>query len=106
MARTRRGRIPMMNIDRAELRAALDAVGADGWFLFDFHGLNPVAARVLGLGGMGTRRLFVLLPKEGEYTAVAHKIELTPLQGFPGKTVPSPRCRDWQDRLGPGVKGK
>ena len=96
----------MMHIDRAELRAALDAVGADGWFLFDFHGLNPVAGRVLGLGGMGTRRLFVLLPKEGEFTAVAHKIELTPLKEFPGKIVPYARWQELEEALRPVVQGK
>src|SRR5688572_23994035 len=79
MARARRGGIPMMKFDRAELGAALEAVGAEGWLLFDFHGLNPVAGRVLGLGGMGTRRIFVLVPKAGEPVAVAHKIELAPL---------------------------
>ncbi|HET9465634.1 MAG TPA: hypothetical protein VFO71_08900, partial [Gemmatimonadales bacterium] len=63
-------------IDQAELRLALAEAGVDGWLLFDFHGLNPVAGRVLGLSGMNTRRLFVLLPREGEPIAVAHKIEL------------------------------
>jgi Xaa-Pro dipeptidase len=96
----------MISLDRAELRAALDAVGADGWFIFDFHGLNPVAGRVLGLGGMGTRRLFVMLPKDGEFTAVAHKIELSPLAGFPGKILPYARWQELQEALGPLVKGK
>ena len=73
--------------DRRQLAQGLEAVGADAWLLFDFHGLNPVAGRVLGLGGMGSRRLFVLLPKEGEPVAVVHKIEMQPLEGFPGKRV-------------------
>ena len=67
-------------LDRGELRRALEALGADAWLLFNFHGLNPVAGRVLGLGGMGTRRLFVLIPREGKPVAVAHKIELQPLE--------------------------
>ena len=96
----------MMELDRAELRAALEAVGADAWLLFDFHGLNPVARRVLGLGGMGTRRIFVFLPKEGDPIAVAHKIELTPLEGFPGKVVPYARWQELQEALTPLVKGK
>ncbi len=49
----------LQGFDYAALRAGLDAAGADGWLLFDFKGLNPVAGRVLGLGGMGTRRIFV-----------------------------------------------
>ncbi|MGH7733440.1 MAG: M24 family metallopeptidase, partial [Gemmatimonadales bacterium] len=60
-------------IDRKQLAAGLAELGADGWLLFDFHGLNPVAGRVLSLGGLGTRRLFVLIPSAGAPTAVAHK---------------------------------
>src|SRR3989454_2437354 len=37
---------------------------------------------------MGTRRLFVLLPQRGAPVAVAHRIELQPLQGFPGEVRP------------------
>jgi Xaa-Pro dipeptidase len=96
----------MMKFDRAELGAALEAVGAEGWLLFDFHGLNPVAGRVLGLGGMGTRRIFVLVPKAGEPVAVAHKIELAPLKEFPGKVIPYARWEELHAALGPLVKGK
>ena len=53
-------------IDLDELRQALAQSDLDGWLLYDFHGLNPVAGRVLGLTGMNTRRLFVLLPRAGE----------------------------------------
>ena len=38
---------PLETIDRAVLREGLERLGADGWLLFDFHGLNPVAARLL-----------------------------------------------------------
>jgi Xaa-Pro aminopeptidase len=81
-------------LDREALRRTLDAIGADGWLVFDFRGVNPVAARVLGRSGMGTRRLFVWLPREGEPVAIAHKIELHGLSGFPGRVVPYAR---WQE---------
>ena len=58
---------PLQQLDRAALGAALDEAGADAWLLYDFRGVNPVAGRVLGVGGMGTRRLFVLLPREGGF---------------------------------------
>ena len=93
-------------LDRTELSAGLAALGADGWLLFDFHGLNPVAGRVLGLGGMGTRRLFVLIPRSGPPTAVAHKIEMQPLEGFPGTIVPYARWEELHAALGTLVKGK
>ncbi|HVX88484.1 MAG TPA: M24 family metallopeptidase, partial [Gemmatimonadales bacterium] len=96
----------MQQLDRAELKAALQAVGADAWLLFDFHGLNPVAKRILGLGGMGTRRIFVFVTADADPVAVAHKIELAPLKDFPGKVIPYARWQELQEALGPLVKGK
>jgi Xaa-Pro aminopeptidase len=93
---------------RAELAEALAGVGADAWLLFEFHGLNPVARRVVGLpeGGLSTRRLFVLLPADGEPVAVAHRIELQPLEGFPGTILPYSRWEELHAALGSVVKGR
>ena len=93
-------------IDREALRAGLEAAGADGWLLYDFRGVNPVAGRVLGLRGMGTRRLFALFPKEGEPVAVAHRIELQGLADFPGTVVPYSRWEELHDALRTIVSGK
>lgn len=96
----------LATLDRAALKAALEQLGADAWLIFDFHGLNPVAARMLALGGMGTRRLFVLLPRSGKPVAVAHKIEMQPLEGFPGTIVPYARWQELHEALKPLVAGK
>lgn len=96
----------MIELDRDALREGLRAAGADAWLLFDFHGLNPVAARVLELGGLGSRRLFVLLPADGEPVAVAHRIELQPLDGFPGRIVPYARWEELHEALGALVAGR
>jgi Xaa-Pro aminopeptidase len=93
-------------IDLAELREALAESNVDGWLLFDFHGLNPVAGRVLGLTGMQTRRLFVLLPKNGEPTAIAHKIELQGMENFPGRVIPYARWGELHAALMPLVRGR
>jgi Xaa-Pro aminopeptidase len=93
-------------IDRAELRQALTEAGLDGWLLFAFHGLNPVATRVLGLTGMNTRRLFVLLPRDGEPVAVAHKIELQGLENFPGRVIPYAKWSELHSALGSLVAGR
>jgi Xaa-Pro aminopeptidase len=85
---------------------ALAEVGADGWLLFDFHGLNPVARRVLGLRGLNTRRLFVLLPARGEPVAVAHRIELQPLEHFPGRIIPYSRWQELHEALAAVVAGR
>ena len=92
--------------DGTELRRALADAGADGWLLYDFHGLNPVARRVLGLTGLNTRRLFVLLPADGEPVAVAHRIELQPLEEFPGRIVPYSRWEELHEALAAIVKGR
>ena len=94
-------------LDRAELAETLREIGADAWLLFDFHGINPVTNRVLGIsGGMATRRLFVLLPAAGDFVAVAHKIELQPVEGFPGKVVPYARWEELHQALEPLVAGR
>ena len=92
--------------DRRELGDALAAAGVDGWLLFAFRGLNPVAERVLGLEGLNSRRLFVLLPRDGEPVAVAHRIELSSVQGFPGRVVPYARWQELHAALAAVVAGK
>lgn len=93
-------------IDRAELREALSEAGLDGWLLFAFRGVNPVAVRVLGLTGMNTRRLFVLLPRDGEPVAIVHKIELQGLEDFPGRVIPYARWSELHAVLGSLVAGR
>ena len=57
------------------VQAALAATGADGWLLYDFRGLNPVAKSMLRLEGMCSRRVFGWVPSAGAPVAVAHAIE-------------------------------
>lgn len=92
--------------ERAALADALAAAGADAWLLFDFHKINPVTSRVLGSTGMNTRRLFVLLPRDGEPIAVVHKIELQPFADFPGRVVPYARWQELHAALEPLVRGR
>ena len=93
-------------IDPAEVKQALAEASLDGWLLFAFKGLNPVAVRVLGLSGMNTRRLFVLFPRDGEPTAIVHKIELQGLEEFPGRVVPYARWSELQEALASLVAGR
>ena len=92
--------------DHVALRAGLQAAGADGWLLFDFQGHNPVANRFLAVGGLGSRRLFVLLVPDQEPVALAHKIELQPLAGFPGRIVPYAKWEELHAGLKSLVDGK
>ena len=92
--------------DFSALRDLLGKVGADGWLLYDFRGINPTATRVLGIHGMGTRRFFVLLPRTGKPVAIAHRIEITSFAGFPGDVRPYASWRDLHEQLRALVGGK
>ena len=92
--------------DFAALADALAALGADGWLVYDFRKVNPIAERILGATGMGTRRLFVLLPRAGRPVAVAHRIELQPLADFPGDVRPYGSWRELHGHLGALVRGR
>jgi Xaa-Pro aminopeptidase len=74
----------MLNKDSLkEVQAVLVEAGIDGWLIFDFHGLNPVAFGMLGLEGMGTRRIFAFIPATGSPVAITHAIEQGPWKNWP-----------------------
>ncbi len=66
-----------------DLQRAIAEAGVDGWLLFDFQGCNPIAAGMLQLRGMVTRRIFVWIPREGPPSALGHAIEPGPWQDWP-----------------------
>jgi Xaa-Pro aminopeptidase len=65
------------------LQSGLERAGVDGWLLYDFHGLNPVAVGMLELPGMTTRRFFVYIPRQGSPVAITHAIEQGPWVAWP-----------------------
>src|SRR5687768_1998380 len=65
------------------LQSALADEKLDGWLLYDFHGLNPVALGMLELRGMTTRRIFVYIPRSGAPVAITHAIEQGPWADWP-----------------------
>jgi Xaa-Pro dipeptidase len=67
------------------MQKALAAADVDGWLLFDFHGLNPVASGLLDIHGMGTRRIFAFIPREGSPVAITHAIEQAPWRNWPSQ---------------------
>jgi Xaa-Pro aminopeptidase len=54
----------------------------DGWLIYEFHGINPVAVQLLGLGHT-TRRGFVLIPAVGDPVALVHAIEASSWRHWP-----------------------
>jgi len=97
---------PLEGFDFAALKTLLAELRADAWLLYDFRGINPAATRVLGIHGMGTRRFFVLLPREGKPVALAHRIELAAFDGFPGEVRPYAAWPELHEQLRALVGGK
>jgi Xaa-Pro aminopeptidase len=77
-------------LDVQAIQAALRADGVDGWLLYDFRGLNPIAADVTGVtrqpGHLATRRWYYLIPASGEPRGLVHAIERDSLAHLPGAT--------------------
>jgi Xaa-Pro aminopeptidase len=77
-------------LDVAAVQDALSAEGLDGWLLYDFRGINPIALDVTGVGRQGghlaTRRWYYLIPAAGEPRGLVHEIESRTLTHLPGVT--------------------
>jgi Xaa-Pro dipeptidase len=76
--------------DITAVQAALRAHHIQAWLLYDFHGTNPIAARVAGLattGHLATRRWYYLVPATGSPCALVHRIEADTLDHLPGEKV-------------------
>ncbi|MCM3881312.1 MAG: M24 family metallopeptidase [Vicinamibacterales bacterium] len=76
-----------MPMDIGAVQQSLRAEGLDGWLLYDFHGSNPIAARLVGTSNgtkMTTRRWFYLVPATGEPKGLVHAMERKTLDALPG----------------------
>ncbi|HTS89775.1 MAG TPA: M24 family metallopeptidase [Gemmatimonadales bacterium] len=98
----------LAGLNVAQVQATLRDLGLDGWLLFDFRGINPIPTRLLGDIGFSSRRLFILIPREGEPAALVHKIELGPFKdgAFPGRVTGYARWEELHEALAEMVRGK
>jgi Xaa-Pro aminopeptidase len=47
----------------------------DGWLLFDFRGTNPIMAAVMGPEIVGSRRQYILIPRDASPIALVHAVD-------------------------------
>ncbi len=88
----------MQRIERgrrvAEIQAALQKEGLDGWLFYDFRGSDILTPRILKTERLGgSRRWFYYIPAKGEPVKVVHAIEPGQLDALPGKKL---IYREWQ----------
>jgi Xaa-Pro dipeptidase len=77
-----------MALDVPAIQQVLKQEKLDGWLLYDFHGSNPIAARLAGLTNgahMTTRRWYYLIPATGTPRGLVHAIERHNLDTLPGE---------------------
>ncbi len=72
--------------DIARIQKELEAVGADGWLLYDFRNRDPIAYGILGMdfGRFTTRRWFYWIPAHGNPVRLVSAVESTKLDALPG----------------------
>ncbi len=95
-------------MDVQQIQSSLKELRIDAWLLYDFHGSNPIARHVVGLGAdrFATRRWFGLIPAEGEPIWLHHAIEAHLFAGLPGRRVRFVGFSELRDRLREILKGK
>ena len=90
------------------IRRAIADAGVDGWLLYDFRGINPIAASIAGVSGMVSRRYFCYIPAQGNPVAITHAIEQVPWETWP-REWPKHVYSGWRElegALASVVKGK
>ena len=94
-------------MDLGRIQSSLRELQLPGWLLYDFHGSNPIARHVAGLGPerFATRRWFGLIPQSGDPTWLHHAIEAHLFTELPGKRIPFVGYRELQERLREILKG-
>ncbi len=70
--------------DLAAIQSALTEQQLDGWLLYDFRGLNVLAARVARTNPKLSRRWAYFIPAKGQPRKLAHVIEAASLDHLPG----------------------
>ena len=85
----------------SDIQSAIRAEGLDGWLLYDFKGLNPIALRVAGIPAdrFLSRRWACFIPAAGEPRWLAHAIEAGGLRDLAPDSATYVSWQSWRDGL-------
>jgi Xaa-Pro aminopeptidase len=95
-------------MDLAAIQRALSDAGLDGWLFYDFHHRDLMAYNILGLdpASKTTRRWFYFIPRDGEPTKLAHKVEPAKLDALPGIAERYLAWTELREKLGRILEGR
>lgn len=87
--------------DTLAIQSLLREAGLDGWLLFDFRGMNPIAASIAPLPAqaMFSRRWAYWIPAQEEPQWLVHAIELAPFRDWPAPPRSYVRWQDLEEQL-------
>jgi len=91
----------------ADVQSHLRQEGCDGWLLYDFQRINPLARAFLALPEdyLTSRRFFYWIPTQGEPIKIVHAIETHVLDHLPGRRVVYLKWQEFQERLASVLQG-
>jgi Xaa-Pro aminopeptidase len=82
----------------SQVQSYLQNQGYDGWLLYNFRDLNPIALSVVGLEHGGSRRWFCWIPARGKPCWLIHAIESNMFADLPAELQgPQTRYVAWQE---------
>ncbi len=87
--------------DLAETQAAINQFDVDGWLLYDFRGINYLAARIADIpdDDLGSRRWLYFVPASGQPRKLVHAIEAAKLDHLPGEKTTYLRWQEFEEGI-------
>jgi Xaa-Pro dipeptidase len=83
----------------SQIQAAIRAEGLDGWLLYEFRGLNPIALEVVGQPRVVSRRWACFVPAQGEPRWLVHAIEQGALRDVAPVSATYVSWGEWREGL-------
>ena len=85
----------------SQIQAAIRSEGLDGWLLYEFRGLNPIALDVVGITAeqSGSRRWACFIPAQGEPRWLVHAIERSGWAAIAPQAQTYVSWVDWREGL-------
>ncbi len=94
-----------MNLE--EIQEQLEAADLDGWLLYDHHGRDPIAYRVMGMDMPVhvSRRWYYWIPAQGEPVKLANRVEPKMIDQPPGSKRMYSRWQEQREILAEMLSG-
>ena len=94
------------SFDLSAVQGILSIQQLDGWLLYDYRGLNPIALELIEPRGAPSRRWFYLIPARGQPLALIHRVDAASFEHVPGRKAVYATYGDLERGLTSMLRGK